>query len=163
MERQAKYVTFYRKDLGENMERVPVLVAIDGPLKGKSYPLNEGDGNTIGRADECDITIPDTDVSRQHARVILHNSAVWVQDDNSRNGVFVNEKRVVRRPLELQPGGKVTIGIHVFQLELEDKEESQRINLILDEGDADAGSNTIWIALVLVAVVAIGVALYLRT
>ena len=144
------------------MEQVPVLVAIEGPLKGKSYPLQEGDGNTIGRADECDITIPDNDVSRQHARVILHNAAVWVQDDNSRNGVFVNDKRVVRRPLELSPGGKVTIGIHVFQLELKEESEEEIISPIPKEEIEKESSKTMWIAIV-VTILAIAVALFLRT
>jgi len=144
------------------MEQVPVLVAIEGPLKGKSYPLQEGDGNTIGRADECDITIPDNDVSRQHARVILHNAAVWVQDDNSRNGVFVNDKRVVRRPLELRPGGKVTIGIHVFQLELQEEPE-EKIVIPLPKEEIEKGSSkTMWIAIA-VAILAIAVALFFKT
>ena len=145
------------------MERIPVLVAIEGPLKGKSYPLQEGDGNTIGRADDCDVTIPDNDVSRQHARVILHNAAVWVQDDNSRNGVFVNDKRVVRRPLELRPGGKVTIGLHVFQLELKDGIEIVTTSVIPDDDPEEENSNMIMIALVVVTIIAIAVAVFLRT
>lgn len=145
------------------MERIPVLVAIEGPLKGKSYSLKEGDGNTIGRADDCDITIPDNDVSRQHARVILHNAAVWVQDDNSRNGVFVNEKRVVRRPLELRPGGQVTIGIHIFQLELKEEVEAEVTSVIPDDDFEDENSNMMWIVLVIVAIIVIAVAMYLRT
>ena len=144
------------------MDRIPVLVAIEGPLKGQSYPLKEGDGNTIGRADECDITIPDNDVSRQHARVILHNAAVWVQDDNSRNGVFVDEKRVVRRPLELRSGGKVVIGIHIFQLELrEDDGVEKTYDLALDPEDETP--KTMWIALVVVSVLAIVIAVYLQS
>ena len=92
------------------MDRIPVLVVIEGPLSGQRFPLQDGDGNTIGRSEECAITINDPDVSRQHARVLLHNDTVFVQDDNSRNGVFVNEKRVVRKPEELRPGGKIVWG-----------------------------------------------------
>ena len=114
------------------MDRVPVLVVVEGPLKGKRFEIRSGEGSTIGRDDGCDIPIPDPDVSRQHARVILHNAGVWVQDDNSRNGVFVNEKRVVRRPHELRPGGNITIGIHKFELELvEDERESSVVKEVL--------------------------------
>ena len=144
------------------MDRIPVLVAIEGPLKGKSYPLKEGDGNTIGRADECDITIPDNDVSRQHARVILHNAAVWVQDDNSRNGVFVDEKRVVRRPLELRAGGKVVIGIHIFQLELKEGDGVEKTNTLVFN-EEDETPKTMWIALIVVSILAMAIALYLRS
>lgn len=144
------------------MERIPVLVVMEGPLKGRKFPLVEGEGNTIGRAENCNITIPDDDVSRQHARIILHNAAVWVQDDNSRNGVFVNDKRVVRRPLELRPGGKVSIGIHVFQLELQEPEEHKEIQLPTIENEEEA-SKILWFLLIGLAVVGVVVALFLQS
>ena len=99
------------------MDRVPLLVPIGGPLEGNRYQVPEGDGIYIGRSDDCEIAIPDPEVSRQHAKVTLHNAGIWVQDAGSRNGVFINEKRVVR-PTELKPGGKLTVGDHQFSLEL---------------------------------------------
>ena len=104
------------------MERVPLLVATEGPLKGNRYQVVEGDGLYLGRSDGCEITIPDPEVSRQHAKVTLHNAGIWVLDAGSRNGVFINDKRVVR-PTELRPGGKLTIGGHEFLLELVDVED----------------------------------------
>ena len=98
------------------MDRVPLLVATKGPLKGQRYAVNET-GLVLGRDDGCDVIIPDVGVSRQHARVLLHNSAVWVQDEGSRNGVFVNGKRVVRHR-QLSPGSELLIGDHAFTLEL---------------------------------------------
>ena len=99
------------------MERVPLLVAVAGALKGNRYQILEGEGVFLGRANDCEVAIPDQEVSRQHAKVTLHNSGIWVQDAGSRNGVFINGKRVVR-PTELRPGGKLTIGPHEFILEL---------------------------------------------
>jgi pSer/pThr/pTyr-binding forkhead associated (FHA) protein len=98
------------------MDRVPLLVATKGPLKGKRYSVTEA-GLMVGRDDTCDVIIPDAGVSRQHARVLLHNAAVWVQDEGSRNGVFVNGKRVVRHR-QLSPGVEMLIGEHAFTLEL---------------------------------------------
>jgi pSer/pThr/pTyr-binding forkhead associated (FHA) protein len=98
------------------MDRVPLLVATKGPLKGQRYAVNDT-GLVLGRDDDCDVIIPDVGVSRQHARVILHNAAVWVQDEGSRNGVFVNGKRVVRHR-QLSPGSELLIGDHAFTLEL---------------------------------------------
>ena len=98
------------------MNRVPLLVGTKGPLKGQRYAVNEN-GLVLGRDDVCDVIIPDVGVSRQHARVLLHNSAVWVQDEGSRNGVFVNGKRVVRHR-QLSPGSELLIGDHAFTLEL---------------------------------------------
>ena len=99
------------------MDRQPVLVATEGPLKGARYPVGT-DGLTLGRDDDCEVVIADPNVSRYHARLVLHNAAIWVQDAGSRNGVFVNETRVVRHRL-LGPGDSLVIGIHGFTLELD--------------------------------------------
>ena len=72
------------------MDRVPLLIPIGGPLAGNRYQVPEGDGIYIGRSEECEIAIPDPEVSRQHAKVTLHNAGIWVQDAGSRNGVFIN-------------------------------------------------------------------------
>ena len=85
------------------MDRVPLLVAVKGPLTGNRYQVQEGEELVIGRAETCSVQIPDSEISRQHARVTLHNAGIWVQDAGSRNGVFINEKRIVR-PTELRPG-----------------------------------------------------------
>ena len=105
------------------MERVPLLVAVAGDLKGNRYQILEGEGMFLGRANDCEVAIPDQEVSRQHAKVTLHNAGIWVQDAGSRNGVFINGKRVVR-PTELRPGGKLTIGPHEFILELAEVEDN---------------------------------------
>jgi len=104
------------------MDRVPLLIAIEGALKGNRYQIVEGDGVYLGRSEVCEVMIPDQEVSRQHAKVTLHNAGIWVLDAGSRNGVFINDKRVVR-PTELRPGGKLTIGDHEFILELVDVED----------------------------------------
>ena len=104
------------------MDRVPLLVAVKGPLTGNRYQVQEGSELVIGRAETCSVQIPDSEISRQHARVTLHNAGIWVQDAGSRNGVFINEKRIVR-PTELRPGGKLSIGDHAFILELAEIED----------------------------------------
>ncbi|MAY79584.1 MAG: hypothetical protein CL930_02265 [Deltaproteobacteria bacterium] len=99
------------------MDRHPVLVAIKGPMQGARYPFPV-DGVTIGRDETCTVVIEDSNVSRFHARLVLHNAAVWVQDAGSRNGVFVNEKRVVRHK-QFGPGDELVLGEHTFTLEME--------------------------------------------
>ena len=141
------------------METVPVLVVTEGPLKGQRFRLLEGEGNTIGRSEECFITIPDPDVSRQHALVILHNGGVWVKDDNSRNGVYVNGKRVARKPHELRKGGQMTIGCHVFVLEQET--EMDDVSLVLPKHvHTEQSSNKMWILLGVLSVIGICVVLF---
>jgi pSer/pThr/pTyr-binding forkhead associated (FHA) protein len=97
-------------------EAVPFLVATVGPIAGKRIPITAA-GITLGREPGVDVVIPSDGVSRQHARVLLHNGAVWVQDQGSRNGVFVNEKRVVRHK-QLSPGDALTVGGQTFTVEV---------------------------------------------
>ena len=141
------------------MERIPVLVAVEGTLTGQRFPLVEGEEYTIGRSEECAITIADSDVSREHARVILRAGTVWVQDENSRNGVFVNDKRVVRRPEELRAGGRVRLGDgpHIFTLELDDRDDDESLVIPVSSPE-EKSSVMMWVILALF-VLAIGVAL----
>lgn len=48
----------------------------------------------IGRSQECDLKINDTSVSRVHARIVIKNSDVIIEDLNSANGTYVNNKRI---------------------------------------------------------------------
>ena len=99
------------------MDRVPLLVAVEGPLAGNKYQISPDEEIILGRSEDCSIHIPDSEISRQHASLTLHNAGIWVQDAGSRNGVFINEKRIVR-PTELRPGGRLRLGNHAFILEL---------------------------------------------
>ena len=99
------------------MDRQPVLVVTKGPLEGARFPVPT-DGLSIGRDPDCNVILDDANVSRYHARLVFHNAAIWVQDVGSRNGVFLNEKRVVRHK-QPSPGDELVIGEHIFTLELE--------------------------------------------
>ena len=97
------------------MERTLLLVCTGGPLEGHRFVVTEA-GLRIGRAPESEVVLRDAEISREHARVFLHNSAVWVQDAGSRNGVFVNDRRVAR-PRQIGFGDSLTLGSHRFTLE----------------------------------------------
>ena len=111
------------------MAQVPVLVVVEGPLTGHRFALTEGDGNTIGRSEDCTIIIQDRDMSRLHARLILRNDAVWVQDENSHEMVFLLMINVWFECKKLRPGGLVRLGDgpHVFTLELDDGDDSSLV------------------------------------
>lgn len=83
-------------------------------------------GITLGREDTCDVVIPDANVSREHGRLLLHNGTVWVQDAGSRNGIFVNQKRVMKHRA-IGPGDLVSVGGHVFRLELSDDDDERSV------------------------------------
>lgn len=64
----------------------------------------------IGRAAECDVSIPgDLSISRRHAALIGTDLGWVVKDLDSRNGTFVNGLRVKTRS-RLKPGDRVLLG-----------------------------------------------------
>lgn len=93
---------------------VDILVALEGPLAGQRWTVTEA-GLRIGRDTGNEVSIPDQNVSRQHARAVLYKGVVWVQDAGSRNGVFVNGERVPDQR-QLQVGDRITVGPHVFEI-----------------------------------------------
>src|SRR5436190_2217949 len=69
-------------------------------------------GVVIGRdADQCDVTLIHSTVSRRHARLVLAGEALQIEDLGSTNGTSVNGAAVrVGAPLPLQAGHKLKIG-----------------------------------------------------
>ena len=92
----------------------PVLAVTSGLREGESFPITKS-GIRIGREAGNELWLDDGEVSRQHARVIMHNGAVWVQDAGSRNGVFVNGNRVPGS-VQVSVGAVITIGAHSFEV-----------------------------------------------
>ena len=62
----------------------------------------------IGRSKDCEVQLPDTNVSRRHAEVRQEGTAFWVVDLDSTNGVEVNGRRV--RRAKLDDGDTITLG-----------------------------------------------------
>ncbi|MFC5336376.1 FHA domain-containing protein, partial [Mycobacterium branderi] len=66
---------------------------------------------TIGRSRQCDICLDDPEVagwiSRVHAELRVEG-AQWVAVDRSRNGIFVDGKKVDTAPI--RDGTQITVG-----------------------------------------------------
>ena len=62
----------------------------------------------IGRADDCQVTLFDPSVSRQHARIIVDDRCAIIEDLKSRNGVWLNGTRVYQAVL--QQGDALRLG-----------------------------------------------------
>jgi pSer/pThr/pTyr-binding forkhead associated (FHA) protein len=69
------------------------LVIASGKSAGKAIAVKR-DKLLIGRAEECDIRPLSDEVSRRHCAVRVENGVVSVEDLGSRNGTFVNGRRI---------------------------------------------------------------------
>jgi len=63
----------------------------------------------IGRSPDCQVTIEDPLVSRQHARIMIDDGGATIEDLKSRNGVKVNGQ-AVRGKVQLKDGDRLRIG-----------------------------------------------------
>jgi pSer/pThr/pTyr-binding forkhead associated (FHA) protein len=64
----------------------------------------------IGRNPDSDIRIDNLGVSDRHARIFEHEGRYTIEDLDSTNGTFVNEKRITRAVLEVN--SEILIGKH---------------------------------------------------
>jgi pSer/pThr/pTyr-binding forkhead associated (FHA) protein len=83
------------------------LIVERGPRAGLTYVLPEG-VTTAGRDPESGIFLEDITVSRHHARFIVQDGTLTVEDLGSTNGTYVNGER--RERTELQPNDEIFIG-----------------------------------------------------
>lgn len=102
----------------EGSHRSPwALIADSSWLSGQEFALDFQACNNrivVGRSTQCDVTIPGTHLSRQHAELQLKNGSVEVSDLKSANGTFVNEKKV--STTKLQPGDRIRFDVYSFKL-----------------------------------------------
>ena len=69
----------------------------------------------IGREDDCGLVLKDSLVSRYHLRLITTEDGLVLEDLKSRNGVFVNQRRV-KEPTLLAHGDVVAVGRETFEV-----------------------------------------------
>lgn len=94
--------------MGAKNEEASILVAQTGPLNGQRWALRNS--LVLGREATCDIVVPDRQVSRHHARLILSKEGVELQDLGSKNGTYCNGQHVLDGVL-LQDGDLIQIAL----------------------------------------------------
>ncbi len=85
-----------------------LLIVRQGPAAGARFLVNS-DVTTAGRHPRCDIFLGDITVSRNHARFTRRDGHIWVEDENSLNGTYVN-RTLIDGPVALRRGDEVQIG-----------------------------------------------------
>jgi DNA-binding winged helix-turn-helix (wHTH) protein len=86
----------------------PVLFGQSGPLNGTRWTIDKS--LTIGRDSECDIVIPDRQVSRFHARVSIEGEKALLEDLSSKNGTYCNGM-LLSEPVELDDGDVLQVAL----------------------------------------------------
>lgn len=66
--------------------------ALNTALAEKQFPL--GGQQTLGRSQDCDISLGVVHLSRKHAKVTVTDSGLKIEDLNSSNGTYINGKKI---------------------------------------------------------------------
>lgn len=86
----------------------PLIIGQAGPLNGQRWNILEE--VIIGREVDCDVVIPDRQVSRAHARLTRQEKGVLLEDLGSKNGTYLNGDRI-DEPVFLQDGDVLMIAM----------------------------------------------------
>ncbi len=90
-------------------DEVAMLILQRGAQGGQRWRLDVPEV-LIGRSPECDIILPDRQVSRRHARVFREGEDYYVEDLGSKNGTWVNGQPV-HGPVRLKDGDEIQIAL----------------------------------------------------
>ena len=86
---------------------IPQLVAIDGPLRGRTFYLDEP-VVSIGRLESNDIKLEDPFVSRHHCLIRNEGEQCMIEDLHSANGTYLDGELV--ETSSLKDGSMIQIG-----------------------------------------------------
>ncbi len=79
----------------DNQNRARLCI-IYGEPKGATFLLRERH-NTIGRDGRNFIVLGDEQISNKHAAIYFDDGSYWIEDYNSKNGVYLNGMRITKR------------------------------------------------------------------
>ena len=88
------------------------LKVVRGPQTGIDIALHEGT-LSLGRDPRCDVFLNDMTVSRMHAVLEVRDDGCLLSDNNSFNGVWVNDRSI--ETCLLKPGDLIQIGAFCLQ------------------------------------------------
>jgi hypothetical protein len=92
------------------------LIGIGGPVRGKRFSIDKPHYR-IGRSSSNDLRISgDDSVSGDHASLRYEKSGLFLFDQGSLNGTFLNEQRVTGAPVMVRHGDRIRLGESVFEV-----------------------------------------------
>nr|NIP22666.1 FHA domain-containing protein [Phycisphaerae bacterium]NIX26481.1 FHA domain-containing protein [Phycisphaerae bacterium] len=93
------------------MNEKPVLIAREGQLTGEKWTVDT-ENFVIGRGSDCQIILPERQVSRYHARITSENGKFILHDLDSKNGTHLNGVQV-KGSTPLRDGDEISIALCV--------------------------------------------------
>lgn len=114
------------------------LKVLTGSHEGKEIGITS-EKFLIGRSESCQLRPKSESVSRKHCIIVLKDNRVLVQDLKSRNGTFINDKRLpVDKAKVLNGGDNLRIGKLMFEVVIEHGLQGTKKPEVADMGDAAA-------------------------
>lgn len=114
------------------------LKVLSGSHEGKEISISS-EKFLIGRSETCQLRPKSESVSRKHCILVIKDNRVLVQDLKSRNGTYVNDKRLpVDKAKVLRGGDALRVGKLLFEVVIEHGLQAAKKPLVADVGDAAA-------------------------
>ena len=92
-----------------------IILQIESSGKNQTVVLE--DEVSIGRTNQADIVLNDSGLSRVNSTFENHNGEVWIYDENSTNGTFVNDEKIKEKQLrnrdEIRIGNSTRIIVEI--------------------------------------------------
>lgn len=93
------------------MNDKPILIAREGQLVGERWTIESAEF-MIGRGNDCQIILPERQVSRYHAKITSEAGKYILHDLGSKNGTHLNGTRV-QGSTQLKDGDEIQIALRV--------------------------------------------------
>ncbi len=109
------------------------MIVLALQLNGKvirEYRFQEGKTVRIGRRSDNEVVIDNLAVSGRHAQIEMKGEAIVLEDNESTNGIYVNEDKV--SSAQLQNGDVIKIGKHTLNFSIEEEQRQEAFHEGMD-------------------------------
>ena len=115
-----------------------MLKVLSGSHEGRELSVS-GEKFLIGRSESCQLRPKSESVSRKHCIIVLKDNRVLIQDLKSRNGTYVNDKRLPTDKAKVLAGGdQLRVGKLNFEVVIEHGLQAPKKPEVADMSDAAA-------------------------
>lgn len=97
-----------------------ILTVKEGEKAGQEFVFDSRGTLIIGRADDCNLQLTHTKVSRYHCLLDINPPEITVRDLGSTNGTFLNGDEIGKRPVNMTPDEAKNLQLPVHSLQAGD-------------------------------------------